>query len=220
MGLADRILFWGLVVAVSILGGYLARAVACALIPQRMQIAQAALVIALLVIGLSPAIWGISRGFAGMQAAGLSPLAEVAVYVFIIALSVIVLRNLVPALDGGAPFPETDGSADAAAPEPRLRRRLCPDVAAPILRLSSEDHLVEVVTMAGRHKLRMRLVDAIDEMDPVEGYSTHRSHWVSSAAIDRVEWETSQKAWIVLINGDRVPVSRKYRPDLERDGVL
>ncbi|MGD9866167.1 MAG: LytTR family DNA-binding domain-containing protein [Pseudodonghicola sp.] len=102
---------------------------------------------------------------------------------------------------------------------PRLARRLPEDFQGPILRLSSEDHFVDVITAAAVHRLRMRFADAIDEMDTVEGDLTHRSHWVARAAIDGVEREGG-RIFIRLVNGDRVPVSRTYRPGLEQAGIL
>jgi DNA-binding LytR/AlgR family response regulator len=63
------------------------------------------------------------------------------------------------------------------------------------------------------------LGDAIDEMEPVKGICTHRSHWVALGAIKRVEREGA-RLFVVLRNGDRVPVSRKYRPRLEQAGLI
>jgi hypothetical protein len=227
LDLKSRFVFWGVVVTVSVVAGYLVRAVAFTVFRPDRRIAQEMLVIALLVALLSPAIWWIAQSFPAVTGANTARLGFIALYVFIIALSVIVLRYLIPEMEPGAlrflsgedgeMLP--DGTA-RQSPQPRLVRRLEPEVAGPILRLTSQDHHVEVATMSGTQMLRMRLVDAIDEMDPIEGYCTHRSHWIACAAIDRIEREGTQKCWIVLINGDRVPVSRKYRPDLEAAGVI
>lgn len=104
------------------------------------------------------------------------------------------------------------------APEParpRLMRRLSePMQGACLLRLSGRDHTVEVVTDLGITTLRLRLRDAIDETEPVAGICTHRSHWVARLAITGHVFEGS-KLFVTLCNGDRVPVSRKYRPRLE-----
>lgn len=227
LDLKDRFVFWGVVVTISVVAGYLVRAVVFALILPERRIAQEVLVIALLVALLSPAIWWIAQSFPAVTGTYSARLVFIALYVFIIALSVIMLRHLIPQLEPGAMrfLAGENGEilpddARPPPPQPRLTRRLEPDIAGPILRLTSQDHHVEVATTRGKQMLRMRLVDAIDEMDPVEGYCTHRSHWIALAAIDRVEREGSQKSWIVLINGDRVPVSRKYRPELESAGIL
>ncbi|MEZ5714276.1 MAG: LytTR family DNA-binding domain-containing protein [Paracoccaceae bacterium] len=67
--------------------------------------------------------------------------------------------------------------------------------------------------------IRLRFSDAIAEMEPMQGYCTHRSHWVSHAAISGVEREPG-KLFLRLVNGDRVPVSRKYRPELEKARIV
>lgn len=219
----ERAVFWFMVVTISVLFGFLVRAVVFTLIPRNRRLAQEALVIALLVVLLSPTIWWIMQEFSEQTATRGPDLGLVVFYVFILAFSVIALRHLVPALDrriAGQQPGVTVADAAEQAPEPRLTWRLDADMVGPILRLSGQDHHVQVATATGTQMLRMRLVDAISEMGPVEGYCTHRSHWVTRAAIARIDRENSQKIWIVLTNGDRVPVSRKYRPDLEEAGIL
>jgi hypothetical protein len=105
-------------------------------------------------------------------------------------------------------------------PPPRLVRRL-PEAlqGARILRLSGSGHNVEVVTDRGTETLRLRLSDAIDEMEPVEGLCTHRSHWVALAAITASE-RRQGKMFVRLSNGERVPVTRTYAPKLEAAGLI
>ena len=105
-------------------------------------------------------------------------------------------------------------------PRPRLLRRL-PDAmqGAQVMRLSARDHTVEVATDHGTTTLRLRLKDAIDEMEPVEGLCTHRSHWVARAAVTGHVAEGG-KLYLTLANGDRAPVSRGYRPALESLGLV
>lgn len=108
----------------------------------------------------------------------------------------------------------------AQAPPPRLARRLpAPVCEGTILRLCARGHVVEVVTDRGSTMLRMRLSDAIDEMYPVDGLWTHRSHWVARAAIDGHVCEAG-KLRLTLVNGDHVPVSRGFRPQLETERLV
>ena len=112
------------------------------------------------------------------------------------------------------------GPATPEPPSPRLARRLSePLQGAAILRLSGRDHSVEVVTDGGTETLRLRLSDAIDEMEPVAGLCTHRSHWVALAAIAGHE-RKGNRTWLRLVNGDRVPVTRTYAPRLEELGLI
>lgn len=99
-------------------------------------------------------------------------------------------------------------------PRSRLLRRIDADDPGPILRLEALDHFVTVVTAAGQYHLRMRFADAIDEMDGIEGLRTHRSHWVVQDAILGSERE-NRRLFVHVACGARIPVSRKYLPDVE-----
>ncbi|MEJ6397188.1 LytTR family DNA-binding domain-containing protein [Yoonia sp. 208BN28-4] len=99
-------------------------------------------------------------------------------------------------------------------PAPRLYQRLnaMPDV--DIARLTVNDHYVDVYLADGsQEKLLMRFSDAIAEMSPVKGTCTHRSHWVTEAAADKIV-RVGQRDMLVLTSGTQVPVSRRYRDDV------
>lgn len=103
--------------------------------------------------------------------------------------------------------------------EARLLQRLPEDDRAPVLCLSSNDHMIDVHTEKGCFSLRMRLKDAIAEMEGVDGNCVHRSHWVARSAI--VSAQKVGGYWrLHLSNGLEVPVSRKYQPNLEDAGLL
>ena len=142
-------------------------------------------------------------------------------YVFVITAAAVVVQRLLTKAEA-RPSRATQAPDDAIALviQPRLMGRLPQAARHRILRLSGRDHQVEVTTQAGVTSLRLRLRDAIAEMEPVEGYSTHRSHWVAKDAVTGVAREGSQKLYLVLCNGDRVPVSRTYRPALEQAGLI
>ncbi len=103
--------------------------------------------------------------------------------------------------------------------QPRLAKRLPETFQGQIYRLTVRDHAVDVVTSEGTFTIRSRLIDAIAEMEPVPGHCTHRSHWVADAAMAGVERQGG-KTFMRLKNNDLVPVSRKYKPMLEQDGVI
>lgn len=114
---------------------------------------------------------------------------------------------------------------DESVPAPVLQRdRLCnrlPDTGdARVLRLSSSDHHVVVGLSDGRHlRLRMRLRDAVAEMDVTDGFCVHRSHWVALGHIKSVE-AAGPRERVILQSGDTVPVGPKYRPNLVAAGFL
>nr|WP_235789874.1 LytTR family DNA-binding domain-containing protein [Ruegeria pomeroyi] len=111
------------------------------------------------------------------------------------------------------------GNAVEKPPQPRIYKRLPEGFSEQILRLTVRDHSVDVVTDQGVHTIRSRFGDAIDEMSPIAGHCTHRSHWVTEAAIESVE-RSGGKTHLRLTNGDLIPVSRKYRPGLEDAGII
>ena len=102
---------------------------------------------------------------------------------------------------------------------PRLMRRLPEGAQGPVLHLSARDHFVDVELPHETHSVRMRFVDAIAELDGVEGYCTHRSHWVTSSAVTGAERDNG-RLFLRLTSGTLVPVSRTYRPQLEQAGLV
>ena len=229
MEVPQRTLFGAVIIAVSVLVGYTVRALAMTLVGQNRPLVFDAVAVALMTLIFAPTVWLISQGFQDATGVQVPPIKLIYLYVFVVSLGVFGLRRLIPGVEthrypflddeqGG--FPANGAEADVQEAEPRLMRRLSPSLKGPILRLSGQDHHVEIITENGRETLRLRLSDAIDEMEPVEGFCTHRSHWVARSAVVRAERENAQKLWLVLSNGDRVPISRKYRPNVEEAGFL
>lgn len=137
---------------------------------------------------------------------------------FVISAAIFTMRMLLMPPDAAADELEGEMRGDNIAA--RLVRRLPEDMQCEILSLTARNHHVEVTTTEGRTILRMRLTDAIIEMEGVEGFCIHRSHWVARHAILRVERLNAQKVVVVLRNGDELPVSRKYRDNLEQAGLI
>lgn len=52
-----------------------------------------------------------------------------------------------------------------------------------------------------------------------DGLRVHRSYWVAHAAIERAE-KAGRRVTLHLVNGMRVPVSRRYAEDLKAQGWL
>lgn len=102
---------------------------------------------------------------------------------------------------------------------PRLLKRLPRDASGPILRITGKDHFVEIVTASGRYNIRMRLTDAINEMDGVEGLLTHRSHWIAREAILDIQRDGARH-YVVAKDDERIPVSRSNVSKLEEAGLF
>ncbi|TDK48027.1 LytTR family DNA-binding domain-containing protein [Antarcticimicrobium luteum] len=236
LGFGRRLAYWTLVVILSaLMANAFARAARRLIGPGHRQWRDLVVVV-LMTVFFTPVLIGLTRYFLKMDFSNLSDALYFGQYVAIISLGVTsgrrVLPRMIPGLHSdmarwGAvappdPVPEPDPEAEADAetpPQPRLKRRLPDSFQGPILRLTVEDHFVDVIAPGTVYRLRMRFADAIDEMDPVEGFCTHRSHWVRRDAVDGVERDGT-RVLLRLTNGDLVPVSRTYRPKLEQAGLL
>ncbi|ARE41927.1 hypothetical protein RGUI_3786 [Rhodovulum sp. P5] len=102
----------------------------------------------------------------------------------------------------------------ATASPPPLMLRLPSQKQAPLIRLTSSDHYVRVVTERGETDLLMRFADAISELGEVEGARVHRSHWVARSAVEGVRRD-SGRVMIRTRDGAEVPVSRTYQRVLD-----
>ncbi|MFB9151065.1 LytTR family DNA-binding domain-containing protein [Roseovarius ramblicola] len=209
MSFGLRLAYWGTVITSGLALGALVHAVFLTICrgwhPFWIDLKAAALITTL----LAPLIFVLRAGLDPMLTrADLSP-GSIWINTGLFVLPIFVLRRQ---LTGAERTPEPR--------RPRLLRRL-PDALqeAEVLRLSARDHTVEVATDHGPATLRLRLKDAIDEMEPVEGVCTHRSHWVARAAITGYVSEGG-KLFVTLANGDRAPVGGKYRPRLEELGLV
>lgn len=101
----------------------------------------------------------------------------------------------------------------------KLHDRLPPGFPPAILALGVEDHYVRVHTADRSEMLLMRLSDAIDEMDGIEGERTHRSWWVARDAV-RTSRRDGRNLRLILHNGLEVPVSRTSVAKLKQLGWI
>ena len=103
---------------------------------------------------------------------------------------------------------------------PRLFDRLPNGTRAAIMRLSVDDHYVEVHMDDGAvHRILMRFADAVNEMDDIFGFCTHRSHWVAAAFVTHGLREKNRE-YLMLGDGAKVPVSKTYRETVAEAGFL
>lgn len=105
------------------------------------------------------------------------------------------------------------GAAVARFPDrlpPRLR-------GATIRAVQAEDHYLRIHTDRGSDLILMRLSDALEELDGLEGAQTHRSWWVARDAVRDVA-RGDGRASLTLDGGIIAPVSRRYAKDLRDAG--
>ncbi|SDD29994.1 LytTR family DNA-binding domain-containing protein [Ruegeria marina] len=211
MSFAGRLLFWLLVLCVAAL----VVCFSCLMVDRHAahvrQGIRDGLIVAAITILFTPALWLLIHLIAMPAPADRPDAWSMTRYGTIFASGLLIVRRGIAW--GGPKVHETN-------PElPRIYKRLPEACSAQILRLTVRDHFVDVITTEGVHTIRLRFADAIDEMHPVRGHCTHRSHWVTEAAIESIE-RSAGKIQIRLSNGDLVPVSRKYRPTLEKAEII
>ncbi|MGB0411311.1 MAG: LytTR family DNA-binding domain-containing protein [Pikeienuella sp.] len=115
---------------------------------------------------------------------------------------------------------ESAPAAKEAEPAaPRILSRIKPGLGARLMRLTMQDHYVEVFTDQGSQLVLMRFADALEEIAPTPGWRIHRSHWVAEAAMADIR-RADGKTFVVLESGDELPISRTYLPKLREAGVL
>ena len=211
-----RFLYWLLVVVISTVIGQISRALVREYIDNTRPVLSDLAMVALMVLLFTPVLWLLTNWLLLPDGRYGRGFATLSVCVAIITAAICVSRRVLPGLEPIGYFGER---RDEAPGRPRLLERLPEDFEGSILRLTGRDHFVDVITSAGDFAIRMRFADAINEMDAIIGYCTHRSHWVAAAAIVAAERDGG-RVQLRLSNGDLIPVSRKYRPMLEEAGIV
>lgn len=114
--------------------------------------------------------------------------------------------------------PTQTHAAAPDAPAPKFLSRLPPRLAgSELYAVEAEDHYLRLHTSEGQDLILMRLGDAIEELEGLEGAQTHRSWWVAKAAVTGAE-RLDGRAVLTLKDGAEVPVSRAFAKALRSAG--
>ena len=105
------------------------------------------------------------------------------------------------------------GTAPARFPD-RLPMKLR---GAAIRAVQAEDHYLRIHTDRGSDLILMRLSDALEELEGLEGSQTHRSWWVAKDAVRDIS-RGDGRATLTLEGGITAPVSRRYARALREAG--
>ena len=106
--------------------------------------------------------------------------------------------------------------AKAAA---RILARLDLEKRGPVISLSVQDHYVDVTTTKGSTLLLMRLSDAMNEVEDIDGLQVHRSHWVAKSHVTAAR-RVGDKGMLTMTNGRDIPISRTYIKAAKDAGLL
>lgn len=112
---------------------------------------------------------------------------------------------------------ETHASADPARPARFVERMPLRLRHARLIAVEAEDHYLRVHTDRGSDLILMRLADALDELEGLEGAQTHRSWWVAKDSV-RGATRRDGRATLELECGVTAPVSRRYARALREAG--
>ena len=221
MGLAERVVFWPLLVAIAILVGAALRVITQDYLGLRRYRSEAPMIALLSTLILTPPLGMVTRHLVRAEAEAPGWL-SMAAYVFLASMATSTLRHAF-AQQQTQPAPTTAPPAEPPEPHtaagPRLLARLDPAMRGRVIRLQMSDHYVEVITTAGRSSLLMRFADAIGELEGLDGLQVHRSHWVTRAAI-RGAQRSRGRITLLLHDGALVPVSRTYQRAVEAMDLL
>jgi DNA-binding LytR/AlgR family response regulator len=109
-------------------------------------------------------------------------------------------------------------AAEVGAPAARFPDRLPLKLRGAAIRaVQSEDHYLRIHTDRGSDLILMRLADALEELEGLEGAQTHRSWWVAREAVRDVA-RGDGRATLSLDGGLTAPVSRRYARALRDAG--
>lgn len=209
----DRILYWSVLTGVSAMLAIVLKSIRLRYLDRFGLLGGEGLSILTLIALFTPflLVWT-SAAFPGSAAQVPSFwLMETEVLVICVAISAIIYG-----LPGAA---RQNAMTEQMHTQTRLARRLPAGFEGQILHLSVKGHKVQVFTCNGMYELRMRFSDAIEEVSELKGFCTHRSHWVTAAAISDVKFKCGRPV-LVLNNGEKIPVSRNYQNNVIEAGFL
>jgi hypothetical protein len=78
-----------------------------------------------------------------------------------------------------------------------------------LIAVQAQEHYVRVFAEDGAAMALLRFSDALRQLRSLPGVQVHRSYWVRADAIRQVE-RSNGRLTLLLSNGQRVPVSRRY----------
>ena len=215
----QRLYYWPTMVAIAIIYSAVLRSLLCREPLKDGLPTREVLVGVLFAVAYTPTIWLVTDPIFGLLDVRLEHLTRLFPEIMIVGIVTSVVRGYLRVfLDARVTVTVDDKPAYEHAP--RLLDRIEGAAHAQVIRLTVNDHYVVVVLDDGRvERLLMRLRDAVSELHPVEGFYTHRSHWVNRAFITSVHREEG-KDLLGMADGAKVPVSRTYRTALADAGLL
>ncbi|RZJ90398.1 MAG: LytTR family transcriptional regulator [Brevundimonas sp.] len=162
---------------------------------------------------LSVAVWAVTGPALNGRWMPLAHLPMIFGYVVLVTAAISAINVFVTRARPVQTHAPQAGQARARFPD-RLPMKL---KGAAIRAVQAEDHYLRVHTDRGSDLILMRLSDALEELEGLEGAQTHRSWWVAKDAVRDVE-RGDGRAVLTLDGGVVAPVSRRYARALREAG--
>ncbi|MDQ1191329.1 DNA-binding LytR/AlgR family response regulator [Brevundimonas vesicularis] len=204
----ERLAYWVLVMVLGGLWGHL-----CGVLVSRFLDSDERpwLTIAIMVVvitgPLCVLVWAATGLFFAQRLYPLAVLPELVVPVVVITAAVTTLNVF---LGRAMPVQTHAAPAETATRPVRFLDRLPMKLKGATIRaVQAEDHYLRIHTDRGSDLILMRLSDAVEELEGLEGAQTHRSWWVAREAVRAVE-RGDGRATLTLVGGLSAPVSRRY----------
>lgn len=216
----ERLLYWGGLIMGMVFPGFFVRATVYRFFPGS-PLSKDLVSAAAVSISVGPVVWLFNRYY--MDFAVNTPV------IFLEHIGIIALVCLVPILIR-AYMRISIGGIVAELPtnvvqlpvmtegQTAFLRRLESEKRGYILRVSADDHQVDVWTDQGMSKLRLRFGDALEELLEFDGTRIHRSHWVAFREIEAVVPD-GRRHKVFLMSGAQLPVSQNGLKALKDAGV-
>ena len=216
----ERLLFWGLCMALGMGVGITWRAFVHTVLGMRDFRRASVLIAALCTLTLTWPLRELAQAMFPARHVFSASLGDTALLVFSVSLLVGAIRHQVT---GGllASLGPYDGPVEtvAQAALPRIVQRLEPELQGRLVAMTVRDHYVDVYTVKGRGSVLLRFADAMAEAEGEAGGQIHRSHWVAWWSVKGAEREGG-KLYLRMCPELRLPVSRTYRDSVEARGLV
>ncbi len=164
---------------------------------------------------LAPVIWYTSWAVLGISPDMLPSVWEPALAVLSCCAGLILLKPGLPAEAGI----DRSQNLPNKIPLPDFLDRFQPDLEGELISVSADNHYLNVRTCTGEARVLMRFSDAIRELEGFDGLRIHRSHWIARNKVQQVDRDGG-RSFVILTNGERLPVSAAYRDALKDHGLV
>lgn len=204
-----RLFYWAGLVAMAMVIGYTVRLVIRRVVVRETGYSDLAVALVQTAI-LGPMIWAVNAFCMGFNVRNTGSAIHHVGVVLALCLCLVLVRMYLRVTTEAMRTDAQDAPSQAAPPqEPPFLHRLEPELSGPVLRVSADNHYLDVYTAEGKGRLNMRFRDALDQLQSAGGVRIHRSHWVAEQTLVAVH-QDGRRHVAELTCGTRLPVSNAY----------